>query len=296
MNVNKYLEAFEDGQPFRLIIEATPANLRRAGFADNAAPNATLLPNIWGKTTRFNAEGKWLPDPKQPIEEDVIERYTKRSLFAGRGRREIVYDYYEFTYRRRPKYFVPPPSIELSLVQNGEDLFICSPLLTKAAGNTVSNRHAFNLMLELFGTVEVVSQELERLEPPRLQRVNWRLLPPGDQPFERIREHIREALAHRPEEEIALAVQRQEFIYRLRPDREVIGMAGFKGYIAYVFEGRGLTVLENLRVGNAVYVLGENWEAISQMTKAEIVNNDLAEARIVHGRGWQEAVQRIVAA
>jgi hypothetical protein len=44
--------------------------------------------------------------------------------------------------------------------------------------------------------------------------------------------------------------------------------------------------LESVKVNNATYVLRNDWESISQLTKAEILNNDLHETRIVHNKNW----------
>lgn len=47
-------------------------------------------------------------------------------------------------------------------------------------------------------------------------------------------------------------IQRQEFLNSYKPKEVVLGTAGFKGYLAYVFNT--IVILESVRYGNAIYV------------------------------------------
>jgi hypothetical protein len=41
-------------------------------------------------------------------------------------------------------------------------------------------------------------------------------------------------------------------------------------------------------------VFEDNWEALSQMTKADIINENLQKARLVHNKGWRDAIKGLV--
>ena len=53
-----------------------------------------------------------------------------------------------------------------------------------------------------------------------------------------------------------------------------------RAYIRYI--------LESVFPNNATYVLQDNWEKISQLSKAEILSQNLHKARIVHSESWKK--------
>jgi hypothetical protein len=73
-----------------------------------------------------------------------------------------------------------------------------------------------------------------------------------------------------------------------------VGQGGFTGYIVFGFPGRDFSVLEHLRVGNATYVLGEDWSQVSRMTKSQILDENRYLDRIVHTRGWEGRLARLL--
>lgn len=79
-----------------------------------------------------------------------------------------------------------------------------------------------------------------------------------------------------------------------KPDFTAVGQAGFHGYIVYGYERKGVYVLESLHYGNATYVFGQDWARLSQMTKAEILRDDLHKHRVIHREGWEGEVRKIL--
>ena len=49
-------------------------------------------------------------------------------------------------------------------------------------------------------------------------------------------------------------------------------------------------ILECVHFGNATYVFGDDWEILSQMTKAEILNSDLQQDRLIHRENWDRSL------
>lgn len=285
-NDEKYLGEILVGSEFRLLCPVTPERLVKAGFPADAQASTTILPSVVGRVTRFNAEGRTVIRRDLPKENRYIgSRYLPRKEWHGKEQVEVesLVDIYRLCYQRD---FIEPPAMELTIVEDAGQKYFCTPAIEKRRDNGAENRHAINVMLELFREAEVVRDNLDRLEPPALERANWTFLPPGEHPFERITEHIDRVLGQRPLV-ARFARERQEFITGLGPDRAFKGEGGFGDYIAYVFDERGLTVLESITVGNALYVLGDDWAAVSQLTKAQIIRAGLQEARVVHSKGWQ---------
>ena len=71
------------------------------------------------------------------------------------------------------------------------------------------------------------------------------------------------------------------------------GRAGFRGYAVFGFTSKNLYVLESAFPNNATYVLQNDWETISQMSKLKFFQN-LHKARIVHSENWQKNFDAIM--
>jgi len=286
-NLDRYLSALPPRSTFKVISSANAKALEVAGFDQSASAGATILPAIVGRVSRFNAEGRYVTRRDLPKENRYIgSREFTRQEWRGRDQVEEVtdtVDYYRLCY---PRVLVPPPSIELTLVKGDEGAIIVSPELVYSEQDADHNKHVVNLWLELFGSCEIVLEDLAKLSPPAARRVNWVMLPPGEHPWERIEVHIRAVFKTRTPTVAQAVLMRQGVILSHRPSAIFRGAAGFSDYIAYVFADRGLVVLESIFYGNALYIFGQDWEALSALTKAQIIHNDLAKARIIHSRGW----------
>ena len=75
----------------------------------------------------------------------------------------------------------------------------------------------------------------------------------------------------------------------------MVGLAGFHGYIVYLFPEKELALLEHMQNGNATYVFQtSNWEMFSQLTKSEIINNELMSERVIHKSDWKDNINNIL--
>ena len=41
-------------------------------------------------------------------------------------------------------------------------------------------------------------------------------------------------------------------------------------------------------------MLDADWQAVSQLTKAEVINSDLAVARLIHDASWAEKLDQVL--
>ena len=55
-----------------------------------------------------------------------------------------------------------------------------------------------------------------------------------------------------------------------------------------------LYLLESVYFGNATYILGEQWEEISKLTKAEVLNENLYKSRIIHQADWHKQIHKLL--
>jgi hypothetical protein len=54
-------------------------------------------------------------------------------------------------------------------------------------------------------------------------------------------------------------------------------------------------VLESVRMDNAIYVFGLEWQGVSQLTKAQVLSNNYHQDRIIHAKGWKGRLARLLA-
>lgn len=269
--------------------------IAKIGFPDSLTESQTILPYPTGPVSLFNAEGKAIPQkdkPKETVYHSVLWEHME-----WHGPYQVpATDVIDRAYERYPRLLVPPPSIELS-IRKGSDgnLYLTTPVFRISDDNDEKVRHAINLLLEEFGECELLTEDLvPHLGPEKLIRLNWDILPPGEMPWEQLKSHLDPIIKKAPEAKQPLIYHRIETVNALKPDFRATGRGGFHGYIVHGFTSKNVYVLESAYYGNATYVLDERWEALSKMTKAEILRESLQKARIVHLKGWDEKVKEII--
>ena len=149
-------------------------------------------------------------------------------------------------------------------------------------------------MLELFGECQFFTGDLSKIVTVKLKRLNWRLLPPGKMPWPQLRKELEPLIRKAPAGNQPVISHRLETINKHRPDFAAIGQAGFRGYIVLGFTEKQIYTLESLYYGNATYVFDKEWEQLSKKTKAEILGEKLQRDRIVHRKGWESRIDRLL--
>lgn len=297
-NVAPYLSAVPPESRFRLIVEAgsvRPEMLTRLGFSNPAVDGETILPRAIGPVSRYNADGAWRVMRDQPKEPRYIRtvQWTWRQ-WTGGGHSEEHTEFRDIFRDCYPREFVSPPSLELTYREVEGRGIITSAEFENLEVLHPLNKHAINLFLEIFKSCEIVTTDLASFVPPEVRYANWRLLPPGEHPWERLEEHIHRAVRASSSGTREVIWDRQTTLRGYDPAEIYLGNGGFDDYLAYIFRDRGLVVLESIRKDNAIYVFGLDWERLSQMTKAQIIANNLHEARIVHTLGWKGRLREVL--
>jgi hypothetical protein len=246
--------------------------------------------------SRFNAHGRWNVHrdlPKEP--RNIRTVWWRWEQWVGRGATEEHQDFKDIYRDCYPRDHIPPPGLELTYLEPDDGPLIVSPELVNDPPHAETNKHCINLMLEVFGSCEVVTADLARITPTAVRKANWRLLPPGRYPWSRLHEHIDTATRRHGEKVRRVIWDRQETLKSYGPDELFVGEGGFEEYLAYVFPARNMVVLESVRRDNAIYVFGLDWQRVSQLTKAEVLSHGFHRARIIHSSGWKTQLARLMA-
>lgn len=286
ISVNNIVDKIPSGIEFKVVKSVNNLDfntISKIGFPVKLESGYKILPNIIGPVSKFNALGKYKPLKHLPKEYRYLYTiYWEWTEYNGDKHSKFV-DIYRMCYQRE---FTPPPSIELTYTTNDESSYIISESLINNESNHEIIKNTINLFLEIFGDCELRYSDLKNITPPITKKVNWEMLPKGEYPWKRENSHIHKKLNKKSSRVKEPIIIRQEQIITFGPDEIYQGSGGFKDYMAYIFKEAGITILESTQYDNATYIFDLNWEEVSQLTKADILQNNLQKARVIHSEGW----------
>jgi hypothetical protein len=270
--------------------------LERVGLGWPVREGDSVLPRALGPRSKFNAEGGETIHRDQPREQVWHLVWTRWLEWHGREQRE-EWGTRARSYSRFPRTPISPPEVELKVAKDAQgELVVVTAPLRFGVDDPDALLHHVNLLLELFGQCELLTEDLGPLLGPPERRLNWGLLPRGRRPWPQLREDLRLVVQDLPDGDRQVAEYRLRLMNSFGPDFFALGRAGFTGYVVFGFEDRGRYVLESLFTGNATYIFGDDWERLSGLTKAQIIQGDLAEERIVHNRSFERRLRGAIEA
>lgn len=289
--IDSYLTHFQEGESIKIIlrdIERFQDRLISLGFDENMAVGSRILPAVIGPVTEYNANGreeKLVDEPKETF--SVLQTRTIYDWHSNPHTVTGLRDYER--YRTR---FIDAPSQELSVVEaiDGSKV-LSSDTIEINGGNKLLIQHIVNVFLEICNECEIVDVDFLSRQQTPIIRLNWRVLPEGQMLWQSMREPLTELLTKTNIENKEDALNRFEFMNNFSPDFVAIGNGAFNEYVVFGFRERNLYVLENSKSGNATYIFSNNWEMLSQYTKAEILAEKLQEYRIIHSRRWKQIMR-----
>ena len=271
------------------------AKLECAGFAGPFESGRAVLPSVRGPVSRFNAEGKFIVHRDQPKEKAYREQSIQKMEWHGPHQvpKDVIW---EIEYERYPRTFIKPPGVEFRQATNtgGDHLIVADRIVygPEARGRCT---HAINLFLELFRECHVLNEDLDAIIKVPVNRLNWEVLPRGVRPWQALKDQLAGAVARFNTTGSGVFRENLEYINSFGPEFAAVGRAGFDGYVIFGFPGRNLFVCESIYKYNATYVFEDQWQALSQKTKLEILDQDLQKDRIIHDPHWDARVKKMLA-
>lgn len=285
-NIEKYIP-LKDVKKIKLIgtkITNEKANKAiKIGFSKELAIGEEILPREIGAVTRFNSRGKELIDKNEKEFRDIYRPYHIKD-WHGQYHDGIAHEVRECN----KKIYIKPNQIELKIINKNTDKYVVAKEIKE---NNLKN--IINLFLEIFEECEIM-YENENIDYGNTVRLNWKVLPKGKYPWEKLYPYVKEKLKNIKETNRLIARKNIETIAKYNPSFVAIGEAGFSGYIIYGFEKSNKVILESMEVDNATYILKDDWEEISKMTKAEILQNSLHEKRVIHTKNWETEIEKVI--
>lgn len=299
LSLGRHLGFLDTGDAIRLGIRLSDEDeerLEEIGFADGWVEGQSVLPDAsLGPVSERNSEGDEIVHRDQPKE--TAHRQIEWEWVEWHGPyRERNSKIVDVPYERYPRTPVPPHSMELVATTVEEDqALIINEIFEYDPDDGDRLRHGINLLLEIFGKCEVFTEDLEGIAIPEVQRLNWKILPEGRYPWGDIEPHVEHIVRDKSDRERSVYFHRWRKIVEFDPEFVAVGRAGFRGYLIFGFPEDETYVLESAYYGNATYILGEDWDTLSHMTKAELLEDDLHEDRIIHREGWDQQIEELFA-
>ncbi|WP_236832148.1 hypothetical protein [Bacillus pumilus] len=293
-SLNKFLD--ERINEFRVGIKINDEDIiKKIGF-ENVEKGRVILPPIKGRFTKLNIEGKEIVRkdlPKKPI---CYSIYTTRREFRGRNQTEEVTGYIDVCRNVYQKELILGPSLELVIESNGKDLFMMIDGTFVTSDDLTHAILGVNILLELVGYCEIYQKDLSLYrKPQKTIKLNWIILNRDGANWGDRREELKHYIENTKKGKQKVIWDRIDTITKFKPDFEAIGANGLAGYYIFGFKEKNLFVFENVKIGNATYIIKGDWEAISKMSKSTIVKNNLHELRLIHRTDWKNRIEGILA-
>ncbi len=262
--------------------------------------------NIWINNNEINFPKVISPDYN-------IGRYSSYNIFGREIVRRDLPQYYKTWYVETPNFgdwskgshevefgkwvyqrdFFPPRfiDIEIELINdfdcddNVTLKFQLSEILNKNDSSFIDDLlFNLNLLQENTGASDLYSSNATREEFLKTIFINWEILPPGER-----EENLEKIFSgtNLSSIERKTAEGRYDFLQKFKPINYIKGTSGFQRYFGAKFS-ENLVVFENLKYGNAIYIMHDNWRDLSKKTRLELLNSNIFSFdRIIHSKNWK---------
>lgn len=258
-----------------------------------------IIPSVdQGKYSERNINGFELVRKDLPLEThyNSIESPNWGDSYNGTHTVNLPYQ----KYRRD---FQPPRELEIIMsckdIQAGLPSYIISfrvqEILNKnSVGFKDSLFENLNLLQENVGAIGVEAANLSISEYAKSLQVSWEILPPGS-----LNETLQRVFRGKTPtmQQNDTTTERYKFFQSLKPQSLVFGQSGFRRYFGALLE-ENLVVFENVEYGNAIYILFDNWEELSKLSRLDLLSGRFNGSfeRVIHSSEWKSKVQAIVMA
>lgn len=230
-----------------------------------------------------------------------LPKYGKDFSFLAESWGSGSYHLVTQTRQVYPRDFYPPKQVNLTvdLLEKRGSVFIVKFAIDQVINRRTPNfpqdlLYNLNLLQENVGAADVFPSAATLADYAATVHVEWQLLPPGS-----VDEVLHAMLAGKKPVSAAehgLMKERTTVLSQLRPEAFITGTDGFQRYFGAKF-GDDFVVFENVRYGNAIYVMYEEWQVLSQKSRVELLAGDPDSfERIIHQPGWIDKLKAEVAA
>jgi hypothetical protein len=264
---------------------------------DNLILPAPFVPSISaGKYSRTNVEGKEIIRKDLPMIKKEIAHLAPN--WHGSGTHLVIHE--RDVYLRE---FIRPKEVELAITlleTHAEGVFI-----VKFAVDQVINRRSddfetellynLNILQENIGSANVFESDATIAEYAATVHVDWELLPVGQLGAPEAVARLLRGKRPISAEQRRIMEDRLAVFARLRPTHFISGTTGFVRYFGAKYDDN-FVVFENIRYGNAIYVMFERWQELSQKSRIDLLKGEYGDdfQRIEHRENWEDQLEALL--
>lgn len=204
-------------------------------------------------------------------------------------------------YSKYPRDFHPPRELQILMSCSDTSPNLAAYVIAFKVEEVLSKKSQdfgakmlddLNLLQENIYACGVEAANVSIEDYTRSLHLSWEILPPGtlDDALRRV---FRNSIPTQQQRDVV--AQRYDFFQSLDPQSLVFGQSGFRRYFGALLEDN-LVIFENVQYGNAVYILFNEWEQLSQLSRIELMSGRYGDRfqRVVHKNQWQEKVRKII--
>lgn len=259
-------------------------------------PESIIPPPQQGKYSNWNINGKVVV--RKDLLKETHYNYVEAPNWGdpNKGTHMVA-----LPYEKYPRDYIAPRNIAVEIESADKAPFLPYYII-KFQITEVLNRNSndfedrlffcLNLLQENVGAADVQMADVSFNEYTQTLHVSWEILPPGT--VEEVITRVFSGIEPTQEEKNTI-IERHNFFMSLNPQSLVYGRSGFQRYFGALINDN-LVVFENVRYGNAIYIMFENWQELSQKSRIELLSGRFGEqfVRVVHVGNWQNKVRKII--
>lgn len=284
--LKRYVGHISDGAIIRIKVSKENIKSKVREYGVNIDINGDYIPLPLSKLALENYEGIWKVRRELPKEPRTIEKEYHMKDWHGTWHSGIAYDE-RMCY---PREFIAPRNVRLHVI-DGE--FFSKEYVIDEDGDAI--KFTINLLLEINGICEIVEKDKEfSFDDEEVEFIDWEIFPVGENPWKDLEGKLEKRIVKKSNTYQKEIIERHKTIGTKNFTKAYVGKNSFFGYVVFEFSDKNLFVLESDFLNNATYIFENNWEALSKLTKAEIINGNLHKYRLIHGSGWKKRINEIL--
>jgi len=259
-------------------------------------PSEIIPKDTQGKHSNWNVNGREIIRNDLPMETFYVDVEAPNWGDSYNGTHTV-----ELPNKRYPREYIAPrnSTIQIECANSSPDLpyyilkFQVSEVLNKNTPE-FSDRlfDCLNILQENIGSCDVDRADKSFEDYIQTLNVSWDILPPGT--AEETIERLFHGKNPSPQER-ETANERFAFFNSLNPQNFISGASGLQRYFGALIHDN-LVVFENIKYGNAIYIMFDNWEKLSQKSRIELLSGKYGNnfERIIHKNNWRDQVRKII--
>jgi len=267
-------------------------------YIDNGviAYEASVIPEpLQGKYSLKNVLGEEVIRKDLPKETHYTEIESPNWGDSSNGTHTV-----RLPHEKYPRDIIPPKliAIEINHKQSSDSHFIfnfrAKRVLTKNSNNFYDELlFDLNLLQENLGKCGIENADKPISTYADTLIVSWDIFPPGTKEETLARIFRGKNINNHKK---TVAENRYDFFMSLDPKKIITGNSTFSNYIGAMLE-EDLVVFENIEYGNAIYILYDDWDYVSKLSRIDLLSGRAGNNfdRIVHSGNWKDEVRKKVA-